>query len=129
MEYVQRGGVSYIGFRLRKSYVPGVIGQQKGDIIKPAHAFHFGKILFQRRSDRGRGGGPFDFKATVLVIPFLDTEDAVGVFVEIVEASFVGDVFKDQQAAGDADRQSEEVEDGVAFSFGEVADGDLEEAF
>jgi len=44
--------------------------------------------------------------------------------VEVVIAPLEGDIFEDEQAAGDADCQPQQVEDGVAFALGEVAEGD-----
>ena len=64
-----------------------------------------------------------------LVVVFLNAEDATGVGVVAVVGSFVCHIFKHQQAAGDADSKSQEIEERVGFAFREVADGDLEEAF
>ena len=64
-----------------------------------------------------------------LVVVFLYAEDAVGVCVVAVIGSFVRHVFKNQQAAGDADGQAQEIESGVGFAFGEVADGDPKKVF
>jgi hypothetical protein len=55
-----------------------------------------------------------------------EADDAIGVRREAIVAFFVGDVMKDQQAAGHADSQPEDVERGVAFAFEQVAPGDAQ---
>src|SRR5580704_10949095 len=98
-------------------------------MVEAAKVFYFGEVLFQCRSDGGRGRGPADFKAAVLVVGFLDAEDAVSLWLEAVIASLVGDILEDQQAASDAYRQAQKIEEGIALPPCKIADGYTEEVF
>jgi hypothetical protein len=54
----------------------------------------------------------------------IDTEDAVTLFVEAVEAHLVRDIEQDQNAAGHADGKASDVDKGVSLVFLKVPEGD-----
>jgi hypothetical protein len=55
-----------------------------------------------------------------------DTPDAICVCVIFVKAQLIRDVQSDEQAAGDADRQTEEIYKAEALVPEEVSEGDFE---
>lgn len=129
VEDIQGRVVRYVGFVFVESGVIEGVDELEALLPEAAEIFDLGELFFQGRAHCRGGRGPSRFQASALVVRFLHAVGAAGIWVEALVAPLVGDVFKDQQTAGDADRQPEEVEDGIAFSLGEIADGDLKEAF
>ena len=58
-----------------------------------------------------------------------DADDAARVLLECVIAAFIGHVVEDEQGAGDADGQAQDIERRVTFSFAEGSPGKTQVIF
>jgi len=88
-----------------------------------AHRFlDIGKVVEEQGGDGRRYVAEMEARGAVLVEPLpRDTVYAVGIFMVAVIAQLVPDIEEDQDAAGHADGQSQQVDEGKALVFVQVA--------
>ena len=118
--------------RLRKKqvvfHVPRLAPANGNAILQqPGRLFDVGKIIFQQRRKRRRQVPQVQLLRAVLVVKnAVDPPNAVGVWVVLVEAQFIGDENGDEHANRQPKGQSCEVEDALRAVLAEGAEGYFE---
>ena len=97
--------------------------------VDPHGALDFREVVFERGGEGARGANGVAGIGAFGVGFSEDPVDPVGVFVVPVVAEFILDVEEDEDAAGHADGQAGDVDEGIDFVAEEVAEGDGEVVF
>ena len=98
--------------------------QEAGDLLDVREI-----VLQQGAKGWGDGAEVEGFDALFVIEASGDAPDATRLAIVPVIAGLVQDIGQDEQAAGQADGQPEEVDERDEFVFGEVTEGDLQIIF
>jgi hypothetical protein len=90
---------------------------------------YFGNIGKQRRALGVGGNNTGSPGVTILKIGSGSAIDIGGILVKAVEAQLKVDVLQDDQANGNTDRKSENIDKGIQFPLHQVAEGKGQVAF
>ncbi len=125
-ECLEKGRLGPVDLRFFEADLSGLDDPIPERAAELCHGFRLRILVADRPGQNGGRPQLVDLRIALVRPVGRDPVDPVGLLVEAVVAALVRDVERDENARGDPDGQSQDVDEGIALMFEQVPGCDLE---